>query len=246
MTPVVRRVFVAVMAGVMTWAACASLAQAALVLVGTRVVYPSDAKDVTIRAMNEGSEPLLAQIWVDDGSAGVAPANMIVPFTVSPVITRIDPNSSAIIRLMYTKDPLPDDRESLFYLNVLEAPPRSASDTSATFSFRTRIKLFFRPASLRDGIEDAREKLEWKLVKPSTYTAVEVKNPTPYHVSFGSIGITVGGKRTRLGSGMVAPYGTEHFRLPKGMAIGAGKIGVEYEVINDHGGRHPVERALSR
>ena len=244
MTLVVRSVFSAVVAGVMAWAACAGSAQAALVLMGTRVVYPSDAKDVSIRARNEGSEPMLTQVWVDDGSAGIAPANMVVPFTVSPVLTRIDPNSSALIRLTYTGDQLPDDRESLFYLNVLEAPPRSDSTTSAMFTFRTRIKIFFRPAALRDGQEDAPAALEWKLVGSGGSRALEVKNPTPFHVSMSSIESVVGGKRTSIGNGMVEPYGVQRFKLPQG--TGSGKIRVEYEAINDFGGRHTLTRELSR
>ena len=245
MTLVVRRICLAVMAGVMTWAACASSAQAALVLMGTRVIYPSDAKDVTIRARNAGSEPMLTQVWIDDGGVGIAPANMVVPFTVSPVLTRIDPNSSAVIRLMYTNGHLPDDRETLFYLNVLEAPPRSDSTSSALFSFRTRIKLFFRPASLRDGVEAAATKLEWRLVQSGAGTALEVKNPTPYHVSMASIQSVMGGKATPLGGGMVVPYGVERFKLPKGATAAVGKMRVDYEVINDYGGRHTLERALS-
>lgn len=244
MTLVVRSVFSAVVAGVMAWAACAGPAQAALVLMGTRVVYPSDAKDVSIRARNEGSEPMLTQVWVDDGSAGIAPANMVVPFTVSPVLTRIDPNSSALIRLTYTGGQLPDDRESLFYLNVLEAPPRSDSTTSAMFTFRTRIKIFFRPAALRDGLDDAPSMLEWKLVSSGTSRALEVKNPTPFYVSMSSIESVVGGKRTSVGKGMVEPYGTQRFKLPQG--IGAGKIRVDYEAINDFGGRHTLTRELTR
>lgn len=246
MTLVMRKVFFAMAAGVMTWAACASSAQAALVLMGTRVVYPSDAKDVSIRARNEGSEPMLTQVWVDDGSAGIAPANMVVPFTVSPVLTRVDPNSSALIRLTYTGGELPDDRESLFYLNVLEAPPRSESTTSAMFTFRTRIKIFFRPAALRDGQEDAPARLEWKLVGSGESRALEVKNPTPFHVSMSSIESVVGGKRTSVGRGMVEPYGTQRFKLPKGTGTGSGKIRVDYEAINDFGGRHTLTRELSR
>lgn len=244
MTLVMRKVFLAFMAGVMGWAACAGSAQAALVLTGTRVVYPSDSKDVTIRARNDGFEPMLAQVWIDDGAVGVAPANVLVPFTVSPVLTRIDPNSSAVIRLVYTKSPLPDDRETLFYLNVLQVPPSSDSTSSASFSFRTRIKLFFRPASLRDGIVDAPAQLEWKVVQSGAGSALEVKNPTPYHVSMSSIESVANGRTTSLGGGMIVPFGVERFKLPKGAAAEPGKMRVHYEVINDYGGRHTLERAL--
>jgi P pilus assembly chaperone PapD len=59
-----------------------------------------------------------------------------------------------------------------------------------------------------------------------------------------SIESVVGGKRTSIGNGMVEPYGVQRFKLPQG--IGAGKIRVDYEAINDFGGRHTLTRELSR
>ena len=49
---------------------------------------------------------------------------MVVPFIVSPALTRVEPDGSALLRVFHAKRPLPTDRESLFYLNVMETPPR--------------------------------------------------------------------------------------------------------------------------
>ncbi|TDM44414.1 chaperone CupB2, partial [Macrococcoides goetzii] len=40
---------------------------AAVVIHGTRVVYPAAEPEVSIRLENSGSAPSLTQIWIDDG-----------------------------------------------------------------------------------------------------------------------------------------------------------------------------------
>lgn len=65
-------------------------------------------------------------------------------------MTRVDPNGGAVLRIAYLKAPLPTDRESLFWLNILEVPPRDEDENNALqFSFRSRFKLFFRPSQLK-------------------------------------------------------------------------------------------------
>ncbi|WZB64386.1 fimbria/pilus periplasmic chaperone [Achromobacter xylosoxidans] len=62
---------------------------------------------------------------------------MVVPFIVSPALTRVEPDGSALLRVFHAKRPLPTDRESLFYLNVMETPPRSSEENALTLQFRT-------------------------------------------------------------------------------------------------------------
>lgn len=245
MAPVVRKVSSILAAGVVAWAAGTSPSQASLVLMGTRVVYPSNAKDVTIRALNNGTVPMLAQVWVDDGRASVLPSEIVVPFIVSPAIARIDPSSSIVIRLMYNKTHLPDDRESLFFLNVLESAPSTDATAAAGFSFRTRIKLFFRPVGLPSNVEDAPEPLTWRTTGRGAETALEVKNPTPYHVSFASINALIDQKSTLIGDGMVAPFSNEYFKLPKGVQL-PNHTRIQYTIITDYGAQITLERPLSK
>lgn len=48
--------------GVMSLNACADI-----VISGTRIIYPSKSKDVTVILENKGNKPLLVQPWLDDG-----------------------------------------------------------------------------------------------------------------------------------------------------------------------------------
>ncbi len=45
----------------------APAAQAEIVIHGTRVIYPSDAREVTLQVSNNGSKPALVQAWIDEG-----------------------------------------------------------------------------------------------------------------------------------------------------------------------------------
>ncbi|WP_334070137.1 molecular chaperone [Burkholderia ambifaria] len=243
---------------VVAWAACAAPAQAALVLNGTRVIFPEQSRDVTIRMENVSSRPVLAQSWIDDGRVDVPPERLRTPFVVAPAVLRVEPGRSAVLRITYMQDqPLPGDRESVFWLNVLEAPSvqQDADENQLRFSFRTRIKLFYRPAALADGVDGAPDRLTWKVVKSTspdgsrasgeTRIALEVNNPTPYFVSFGRVESDVGGTFVSAGGGMVAPFATERFPLRGVAALPHRPATVRYMTIDDYGGRSTITKKMA-
>ena len=53
----------------------APAAQAEIVIHGTRVIYPSDAREVTLQVSNNGSKPALVQAWIDEGDPKVLRIN---------------------------------------------------------------------------------------------------------------------------------------------------------------------------
>src|SRR6185312_1276720 len=101
-------------------------ATAGVVVNGTRVVYPAAKREVTISLRNAGETPSLVQAWLDAGNPQSKPGEAHVPFVLSPPLFRLDPTKVQSLRLVYTRDPLPEDRESVFWLNVLDVPPRGA------------------------------------------------------------------------------------------------------------------------
>src|SRR5437868_3111030 len=107
--------------------ACAMAAPswASVVISGTRVVYGQRDREVTIRLTNDGEAPALVQAWLDRGDPDVDPATISVPFTLTPPMFRVDPAKGQSLRVIYTQEPLPADRETVFWLNVLEVPPRA-------------------------------------------------------------------------------------------------------------------------
>jgi len=239
-------------AGVMALSALAAPAQAAIVIQGTRVVFPADSREVTLRINNPSAAPVLVQSWVDDGHADVPPEQVRVPFVLAPSVSRVEPSKGMVLRISYTGEALPADRESLFWLNVLEVPSKQeGAENVLQFAFRSRIKVFFRPVQLKD-VDAAAARLTWKLAsvdrtdgKSGKQLAVQASNPTPYYVSFGFVEATLDGKSVLVPGGMVAPLATQTIVLPDTKPGNHAKASVRFEVINDYGGRSIEERTLA-
>lgn len=129
-----------------------SQAMSSVVITGTRVVYPADKKEVTVKINNEGSNPVLVQSWVDQGDPASTPSNSSAPFVISPPVSRVDPGKGQSLRLMFTGAPLSGDKESVFWLNVLEIPAKVTTHEDQNvlqMAFRSRIKVFIVPPSCR-------------------------------------------------------------------------------------------------
>lgn len=63
---------------------------------------------------------------------------------------RIDAMMNGQVKIQALPDihTLPSDRESLFYYNVREIPPKSGKANTLQIALQTRIKLFWRPKAL--------------------------------------------------------------------------------------------------
>ncbi|BCV38571.1 MULTISPECIES: molecular chaperone [Shewanella] len=207
-------------------------ALASVVITGTRVIYPSDANEVSVKLDNRGNNPVLVQSWIDSGEVDTKPDFINVPFIITPPVNRIDPDNGQNLRIRYTGDILPTDRESLFWLNVLEIPAKPSSESNENYiqmAFRTRIKLFYRPISLELDVKDSMEKISFNRLDNDT---IRVDNPTPFHISFAKI---VSNKKEIDGE-MVSPYSSLDFQLPN---QAGNKIEATY--INDYGAMKLLE-----
>lgn len=208
-------------------------ASANVVIVGTRVIYPSDAKSINIQLQNAGATPALVQSWVDEGNPKTTASNTKAPFVVTPPMVRVEPKSGQILRLMFKGGKkLPQDRESLFYFNLLDVPSKpKASDIQGKnylqFAIRSRLKLFYRPASLKMPITTAYKKVEWKSLGGNR---VEIFNNSPYHITYDVVQV---GKQVSRNLDMIAPFSKLTVTIP------GAKRGdkVKWAIINDHGGQ---------
>ncbi len=219
----------------------APYAVAAVVVDGTRVVYPAAKREVTINIRNPGATPSLVQAWLDAGDPRVKPGESKAPFVLTPPLFRLDSTKVQSVRLVYTHDALPQDRESLFWLNVLDIPPRAAANSDAPnqleLAFKHRMKVFFRPVGLTGSAADAPARLTWKLLsKDGKLVGIEASNPTAYHVSLIQVIATAGGQPVTLKADMVDPFTSRSFDLPDPVAAPTGSIALEYWFVNDYGG----------
>ncbi|WP_241613714.1 fimbria/pilus periplasmic chaperone [Rosenbergiella epipactidis] len=205
---------------------------ASVVISGTRVIYPQNEKEVTVKITNAGKSPVLVQSWIDDGDVNSRPDNIKVPFILTPPINRIDSSNSQTLRISYTGTNLPEDRESVFWLNVLEIPQTAKIENRLQVAFRSRIKLFYRPAGLQGLASDAAKNLTWSR-QGNTLVA---NNKSPYFVSLVSIEMN----KSSIEGEMVPPFGTHSFPLKNTQS---GKA-LSYQYVNDWGAVNTQNKQL--
>jgi chaperone protein EcpD len=234
--------------------ACLLLAEAArsaVVIGGTRVVFPGQARDVSVRVENKGAEPALVQVWIDDGDEASSPSTARAPFAITPPAFRIDPGQAHTLRIVHVGEAPPKEKEALYWLNVLEIPPKPGKAQGANvlqFAFRHRLKLFHRPEAMPPPTVRTAAALRWKLERDGDTDVLKVENPSPYHVSFNSVALVPASGASapaQLGGGMVAPGAIMRFPLP-GAAHGTEGGKVEFVTINDFGAVIPGSTALER
>jgi chaperone protein EcpD len=155
---------------------------------------------------------------------------------------------------MYSGEPLPKDKETLFWVNVLEVPSKSVENDKNMLQFATllRVKLFFRPTGLPGEVKSAPEKLTWKLVSSESGKgmALQATNPTPYYVSFTRVGLKAGEQIIKQGDnqkgGMIAPGDTARFPLDEHASRPIGDMKAQFEVITDSGALNVIEQPLTQ
>lgn len=224
----------------------ATPARAGVIIYGTRVIFPAEQQEVVVRLENKGDRPALVQTWLDTGELDSTPQTAQTPFTLSPPIFRIEPHQQQALRLRYVGEQLPTDHESLYWLNVLEVPPRSANaeQNNLELAFRTRLRVFLRPRALPYPVGSAPAKLQWQLVPHGQGYALQATNPTPYHISVTTVDLLSDGKRfskapnKEANDGLLMPAGAvKLFALPQLRDRPNGVPKVEFTTVSDYGAR---------
>jgi len=212
-----------------------SSAQAATQVIGTRVVYPASEREVSVRVINSGTDPRLIQAWVDSGNESETAETSKAPFMINPPLSRIDAGKGQTFRLMFTGGSVPQDRESVFWLNVVEVPTKpqakDGTENFLQFAVRTRIKIFYRPTTLVGDLESSVAQLSWKFTHKDGKPAVTCINNTAYNVSMGDVRLKGSSPRDSVaGGGMCPAKGSETF-----VVDGPDSGTVAYTVIDDYG-----------
>lgn len=229
----------------------AGSAFASIQINGTRVIYPADQREVSLSMVNNSSAPILLQSWVDEGNPKDSPETAKAPFILTPPMSRVDPAKGQTLRIMFTGATLPQDRETVYWLNVLEIPTKPKvkegdSNNYLQFAIRSRLKLFYRPKGLPGNAFDAVNQVIWRVLRDGNGYVAECTNPTPYFVSFGSLRFkgTEVEKSLEPKGGMCPAKGSEKFALKGSPDAADGKLTVE--VINDYGGFDIHEVSFTR
>ena len=218
-----------------------STAHADVVIGGTRVVFPAQQGEVTVRLSNEGEKPALVEAWIDTGDVHSTPDSVNTPFLITPPLFRMEPHKDQSLRILYVQGgkPLPSDRESLFWLNVLEIPPKPsgamADKNTLQFAIRSRLKLFYRPANLPGTSLKAPDLLTFKAAADGQDAALEVHNPSPYYITISKLALDANAAPIASAAGMVAPFGDLRLSLKGVFRAPATGTPVVFTTINDYG-----------
>ncbi len=227
------------------------LASASIQVQGTRFIYPGNVREITVDLHNEADRAALVQSWLDSGNPSSEPGAEQLPFVVLPPLVRVEPQVGQTLRIAYTGQSLPEDRESVFWLNVLDVPPKPQANDGEEqnvmrLAFRTRVKMFFRPGGLQGSLEEAVEHMSWSLQPVGNGYALRATNDSPYHVSFRDLALTSGGHTyPSIDSGMVDPYATADFPL-KGLTSAVVSGDIVGHWLNDFGASVEQNYSLMR
>lgn len=206
----------------------------------TRMVYPAAKKEMSLVVTNNATAPRLIQAWIDDGNPNADISAASFPFMIVPPISRLAPGNGQRLRVLFLGPALPQDRESVFWINILELQPKPSAKKqevydNVRFSIRSRLKLFYRPEGLPGSPQEAATALRWRLAPFKEGYALECENPSAFNISFNDIRLQ--GKANPQDEsirGMCPAKGKKSFAVPFELHAGGGKITVT--IINDYGG----------
>jgi P pilus assembly chaperone PapD len=226
------------------------LAQAGVTAERTRVIFPAGASETSLQVANLNAYPVLVQVWVDDGKLDSTPDKAIAPIMPLPPEFRMSPSERRSLRLIFTGDKLPTDRESLYWLNIYEIPPSDAGtpvpaeQPRLLVTMHTQMKVFYRPKKLPLPPEQAASKLGFSLVQAGGETVLRVDNPSPYYVTLRGLELSKGGSKLAVKGDMVAPF--SHMDLPLAASTnsptGVGRV--RFTWIDDDGNPQEAQAPL--
>ncbi|QPJ99575.1 fimbria/pilus periplasmic chaperone [Enterobacter mori] len=154
-------------------------AHAAIALDRTRVIFDGRHNSETMTITNQNKElPYLAQSWVENESG----EKISSPLIALPPLQRVEPGAKSQVKVQTTRDVsrLSQDKESLFYFNVREIPPKGKKPNTLQIALQTRVKMFYRPAALALNNGDIPQKALTMSHEGNIY---RLNNPTGYYIT---------------------------------------------------------------
>ncbi|ANF84538.1 fimbria/pilus periplasmic chaperone [Pseudomonas sp. M5A4_2d] len=208
-------------------------ANAAVGLDRTRVIFDGGKDATSVNITNNNTQlPYLAQGWIEDEEG----KKITTPLIVLPPVQRLEPGKQSQVKVqaLPAAKSLPQDRETVYYFNLREIPPRSDKSNTLQIALQTRIKLFYRPQAITPSQQDLSNPWQEKLTLTREGDHYQVSNPTPYYVTLVDARDSKDGKTVPgFVPVMVPPKGTLQLG-PTATALGTAPY---LAYVNDYGGR---------
>lgn len=211
----------------------ATNAQAAIGLDRTRAILDGNTDAVSMTLTNNSEQsPYLAQAWIENTQG----EKISSPLVTLPPVQRINPGKQSQVRVqaLPAVKSLPQDRESVYYFNVREIPPKSDKPNSLQVALQTRIKLFYRPASIVPTKEQMDNPWQMQLTLKREGKGYRVVNPTPYFITIIDVTSSQHGSSIKPFEPIMVPPKDSMMLGLDSAALGASPW---LTYINDYGGR---------
>lgn len=196
----------------------------------TRVIFDGSQSSVSLNISNQNKQlPYLAQGWIEDEKGNKIQG----PLTVLPPVQRIEPGKSSQLKVQTLSSikQLPQDRETIYYFNLREIPPKSTKANTLQIALQTRIKLFYRPAGI--AIDPNMAPPQEKITLSKQGAKYMVNNPTPYFITVVDAGRTKDSSAKGFEPVMIPPKGSLPLNVNTELLGNAPVL----TYVNDYGGR---------
>lgn len=207
-------------------------AEASVTVGGTRVIYDGSKKETSLSIENKDSVANLVQSWISPLDAKGPSTDAII---ITPPLFRLNAGEKNVLRIVRSGLALPDDKESMYWLNVKGIPATNGDqpNNSVQIAVNSRIKLIYRPKALKDtSPENVTGQLSWNL----SGDILTVSNPTKYYMNFASVKIN--GKEIPSTT-FVAPGDKANYKVPHAVSSG----GITWRIYNDFGMAGPEHKS---
>ena len=171
-----------------------SLAHSGLATASSRIIYEEGESQKSSIVANVNDYPIIVQSWVDEGEGD--PNNVNTPFVVVPPVFRMQPKKNKSIRIFFKGNPLPQDRESVYWLNLYEIPGKDINKKNSSelnkaylnLAMNTQLKIFYRPKKLkRMSLNEIVSELKFSFDKIGGKNYLICQNLSPYNISFSKL-----------------------------------------------------------
>lgn len=201
----------------------ASSTHASLSADQTRYIFQGNKEALTVTVTNNDKKRTFGgQAWVDN----IIEKDTRPTFVVTPSFFKVKPEGEQVLRIIMASDHLPQDKESVYWLNLQDIPP-ALQENGIAIALRTKMKLFYRPMSLLAGRKGAEEGISLQ-VRPDGQTILI--NTTPYIFAINSL-LDTSGKKITVGSESIQKL----LMFMPGDEVVVKEVIAKVESLGDHG-----------
>ncbi|MCS3527818.1 fimbrial biogenesis chaperone [Acinetobacter johnsonii] len=221
-----------------------SVTHSGLATSASRIIFEDDEAEKSFILVNINDYPIIVQTWVDEGEANPHYPN--APVVITPPVFKMEPDQKKSIRLFIKSNDLLKDRESVYWMNLLEIPgkPKSEANDFAPnrayldLAMNTQLKIFYRPKNLKKmGLDEIISRMNFSIERKNGKTYLVCKNLSPYNISFSKLKIITATEEIlieQMMDMMTKSFSKKLYPLPMNTALN-NPTRVEFDVIDDSG-----------